>query len=314
MLVATTFSRFISRPLSRATAIVESVSRGDLTIQPHSARDDEIGRLILAQGSMVKSLRAMVADVQASADQVAGAAERIAEGNLEVVDHSQQLAANLQQTAASMHELTTAVQENASHANQANRLAVRMSNLADASSALVGQAVATIETVSTSAKKTAEIVQIVEGIAAQTNILSLNAAVEAARAGAHGQGFAVVAAEVRRLALCSTAAAQEIRAQMQTSGSKMESGAQLVNQAGSAVNDMVAAIRDVAMLMEQIATASEQQRRSIELVHVAVGRMDRVTQQDVALTAQSADAAAALKEQVSALTQIAARFKLPGTI
>ena len=101
---------------------------------------------------------------------------------------------------------------------------------------------------------------------------------------------------------------------MQTSGSKMESGAQLVNQAGSAVNDMVAAIRDVAMLMEQIATASEQQRRSIELVHVAVGRMDRVTQQDVALTAQSADAAAALKEQVSALTQIAARFKLPGTI
>ena len=311
-LSAAGFSRFIARPLNRAAAIVESVARGDLTIQPHSGRDDEIGRLMLAQGNMVQALRAMVADVQASADQVARAAEQIADGNAEVANHSQQFADNLQHTATSVRQLTAAIQHSASDAHQANKLGARVSTLAEERNALVGQAVSTIEAVSTSAKMTEEIVDIVDGIATQTNMLSLNAAVEAARAGEHGRRFAIVAAEVRSLAQRSAAAASEIRALTQSSVGQIEAGSQLVTRAGEAVTDMVAAIREVSAFMAKIATAAEEQRRSIEAVHAAVGRMDQVTQQDAALTAQSAAAAMALKVQVSRLTQIAGRFKVPG--
>jgi methyl-accepting chemotaxis protein len=310
-LVAMAFSRLVTRPLNRAIAMVETVSRGDLTIQPRSARDDEIGRLVLAQGNMVQALRTMVADVQTSADQVAESAEQIADGSDEVADHARQFAANLQHTAATLHQLTAAIQRNASHANQTNQLAARVSNLAEERNALVGQAVSTIEAVSASAKKTGEIVEIVDGFATQTNILSLNAAVEAARAGAHGRGFAVVAAEIRNLAQRSATAAHEIRALMQTSVSQIDAGSRLTHQAGEAVNEMVAAIRDVAAFMEQIAMASEEQRRGIEAVHAAIQQMDQVTQQDATLTAQAAAAAAAQKEQVARLTQIVGRFKLP---
>jgi methyl-accepting chemotaxis protein len=170
--------------------------------------------------------------------------------------------------------------------------------------------VATMDEIHTSSKKIGDIIGVIDGIAFQTNILALNAAVEAARAGEQGRGFAVVAGEVRSLAGRSAEAAREIKALINASVERVESGSRQVQDAGATMGEIVSSVQRVADIIREITAASVEQSQGIGQVNTSVGSLDQMTQQNAALVEQSAAAAESLKEQANMLHDVVARFRL----
>ena len=162
----------------------------------------------------------------------------------------------------------------------------------------------------TAPKKIADIIGVIDGIAFQTNILALNAAVEAARAGEQGRGFAVVATEVRNLAQRSASAAKEIKALIEDSVGKVDTGSKLVDEAGVAMNEIVTSVKRVAAIMSEIASASQEQSAGIEQVNQAVGQMDEITQQNAALVEEAAAASESMQQQAQKLAEMVDAFRL----
>ena len=175
---------------------------------------------------------------------------------------------------------------------------------------VVGQVVSSMQHITDSSRKIADIIGTIDGIAFQTNILALNAAVEAARAGEQGRGFAVVAAEVRSLAQRSAEAAKEIKELINMSVQTVESGSQQVEQAGQTMGEIVSSVKRVTDLIGEITVSSTEQRDGIALVNQAVANLDQMTQQNAALVEESAAAAAALRDQAQRLAEVVAVFNV----
>ena len=302
--------RWVSKPLRQLGAAVTSMAEGDMTRPCRSDADDEIGRLVRALENMRVRLLDVLRQVRQSAESVATGSHQIAHGNADLSQRTEEQAANLQQTAASMEELTSTVTSNAETAGTATRLAGAASAAATQGGVVVGQVIGTMEAITASSRKIADIIGVIDGIAFQTNILALNAAVEAARAGEQGRGFAVVATEVRSLAQRSAAAAREIKTLIDDSVEKVAAGNEQVGQSSDAMTDIVAQVRRVSDLIAEIGAATQQQTHGIGQVGDAMTQLDRVTQQNAALVEESAAAADSLSQQAAKLVEAVSVFKL----
>ncbi|AYR25915.1 methyl-accepting chemotaxis protein [Herbaspirillum rubrisubalbicans] len=301
--------RSINRPLNSAIEVAQRIASGDLTQSIEVGGTNEMGRLLRALQEMSKALTQAVTQVRHSTDSITTASAEIASGNLDLSSRTEEQAASLEQTASSMEELTSTVKQNADNALQANVLMAQARKQAENGGGIVNQVVATMNDIKQSSSHMVDIINVIDGIAFQTNILALNAAVEAARAGEQGRGFAVVASEVRGLAQRSASAAKEIRELIEASLQKISSGGNLVNDAGAVMEETVDSVKRVAQLMEDIAAASQEQSNGIDQVNLAIGQMDQVTQQNAALVEEAAAAASSLRDQAQILTGAVSVFK-----
>ncbi|GAB3546901.1 methyl-accepting chemotaxis protein [Noviherbaspirillum agri] len=309
-IVGTWLVRAITRPLDKAVRVAGSIAAGDLTQHIDVSTNDETGRLMQALKNMNDSLVNIVSKVRSGTDTIATASGQIAAGNQDLSSRTEKQAGSLQETASSMEELTSTVKQNADNARQANQLAASASEVASKGGAVVSQVVDTMGEINASSKKIVDIIDVIDGIAFQTNILALNAAVEAARAGEQGRGFAVVASEVRGLAQRSAAAAKEIKALIDHSVHKVHAGTQLVNEAGTTMQEILGSVQRVTDIMGEITAASQEQTGGIEQINKAISQMDEVTQQNAALVEEAAAASEALQDQATQLQQIVSVFKL----
>jgi methyl-accepting chemotaxis protein len=303
-------TRSVTQPIGNALRLAGAVAAGDLTTRIEVQGRDELAQLLGALSGMNDNLAKMVHEVRQSSDSIATGSTEIAMGNLDLSQRTEEQASSLQQTVASLVDLSAAVKRGAESSREATTLAEQAQHAAVQGSGVVGQVVSTMEEISRSSGRIADITGVIDGIAFQTNILALNAAVEAARAGEHGRGFAVVATEVRNLAQRAAGAAREIKSLIGESNARVESGALLVRDAGKEMEEIVARVQRVSALIGEISGGAAEQTGRIERVSEALVLQDHVTQQNSALVEQSAAAAESLKEQASVLTRLVHVFQV----
>ncbi|RWR03926.1 chemotaxis protein [[Pantoea] beijingensis] len=302
--------RVVIMPLRSAVIRIEQIARGDLTAPLQPWGRNEIGSLGNNLQAMQQALVKTVGTVREGAVAIYQGSSEISAGNTDLSSRTEQQAAALEQTAASMEQLTATVKQNAENAHHASQLAADASGKARSGGDIVKGVVSTMNNISGSSKKIAEITTVINSIAFQTNILALNAAVEAARAGEQGRGFAVVASEVRNLAQRSAQAAKEIDVLIAESVDLIGKGSVQVGNAGNTMTEIVDAVRRVTDIMAEIAAASDEQSHGIQQVSLAVTEMDNVTQQNASLVEEASAAASSLEEQAARLTQAVATFRL----
>lgn len=306
--IALIISRQIVKPLADTLDVARQIARGDLRAHLNTTRRDELGELMQAVDEMNTDLRRIIGDIRTGVTQVSHASAEIAAGNNDLSARTEEQAAALEETAASMEQLTATVKQNVDNIHHTSRLAGSTSETANKGGQLVSHVVKTMNEITASSAKIAEITTVINSIAFQTNILALNAAVEAARAGEQGRGFAVVASEVRSLAQRSAQAAKEIEGLIGESVERINAGSDLVEQAGTTMHDIVTKVANVTEILNEITQASDEQNRGISQVGQAIVEMDSVTQQNAALVEESSAAANALRDQAQNLAASVSRF------
>jgi methyl-accepting chemotaxis protein len=287
--------RGISRSLSAMQKFAESLAKGDLTARLDLNQNDEIGVLAQSMTGMRDQLSGVVQQVRTSSDALGNASLEVSATAQAISQSATEQATGVEETTASIEELNASVKENADNAKVTNSMA--MTTAEEAASG--GQAVKrTVEAM----KEIADKIGLIEDIAYKTNLLSLNAAIEAALAGEHGKGFTVVAAEVRKLAENSRITAQEING-------LAKSSVKIAEDAGSLLEQMVPNIQKTAHLVEEITESSEEQAQGISQISEAVGQLDKAAQQNASSSEELAATAEELSSQAMQLQQVMLFFK-----
>ncbi len=309
VLIRRTLTATLGGEPETARDLVQAVAAGDLT-RDVQLRAGDTDSLLAHLEAMRRALAGTIRDLGAAVQQVGVASRDIATGNGDLSDRTDRQAASLVQTSTSMAEMNTQLRQSADSARQASQLASAASAVAAKGGQVVGDVVVTMDAISASSRRIAEIIGVIDGIAFQTNILALNAAVEAARAGEQGRGFAVVAGEVRSLAQRSAQAAREIKGLIDDSVQKVDQGNRLVTDAGSTMQEIVSQVKHVTDLINEITASTLEESSGIGQVNQAVSQLDQMTQENAALVEKSAVAANSLLEQADRLQAAVAVFKL----
>lgn len=331
--------RIIATPLKQATVVAQQIATGDLAVRvPSSTSNDEVGQLLRALNEMVTAWRQLMSETNSGIATISAAASEILAGTM-------QSSAGATETAAAVSETTVTVEEVKQTALLASQKARAVSDAAQKASQTadtgrraiehgvdgmesiqeqMGSIAATIVRLSERSQAIAEIIATVGGLAEQSNLLAVNAAIEAAKAGEQGKGFAVVAQEVKDLADQSRQATKQVRSILTDiekavgsavmtaeQGSRtVAAGVEQTTEAGNAIRILADSIADAAQAAAQIAATSQQQLAGMDQVAMAMENIKQVSAENAAGSKQSEASAQNLHELGQKLKQLSERFKL----
>ena len=257
---------------------------------------------------ITKPLNRIIFNLNEGSDQVNAAAGQVASASQELASGASEQASSLEETSSALEEMAAMTRTNAENSRQANELSGQARTAAENGDRTMHQLNDAMAGINESSVQISKIIKVIEEIAFQTNLLALNAAVEAARAGEHGKGFAVVADEVRNLAQRAAQAARETTGLIEDSVNKAKEGTEVASAVGKALGAIVGDVTKVTELIDGIAKASEEQAQGVDQVNMAVSQMDQVTQQNAANAEESASAAEELSAQAESVRGIVAEL------
>jgi len=289
---------------------LDRLAAGDLTHRitiPFSPRAESLKANFNAAAERMQDAMQAIA---AATGGVNGGADEIAVASDDLSRRTEQQAASLEETAAALDQITATVRKTAAGAKEASSVVAVARSDAETSGRIVSQAVSAMTEIETSSNQVSQIIGVIDEIAFQTNLLALNAGVEAARAGDAGRGFAVVAQEVRALAQRSAEAAREIKTLISTSTQQVGAGVNLVGQTGEALQRIVDQVASIDVLVNEISASASEQSTGLHEVNTAVNQMDQVVQRNAAMVEEATAAAHSLKGEASQLSALVGRFKV----
>lgn len=316
-------SQIIAKPLNRVVKVVTKVAEGDLRELIDIRTKDEIGRVANATDDMVRNLRRIVGDILGSSQSVSAAAQQISASTEEIAGGSANQASAAQTINELFGELSAAIHSVAQNTETASELSNKTVTIAREGSEVIKSSAESMNAVSSQmsrleddSQKIGEIIEVIEDIADQTNLLALNAAIEAARAGEQGRGFAVVADEVRKLAERSGEATKQIagiikgmQENTRLSVSAVQESVQFSRNTGESFQQIVTMVNDSGQKVMEIAAASEEQAAQASSVLTAVESISAATEEAAASSEETAATAQSLAELAEELQHSVSIFK-----
>jgi len=338
VLAAVLITRQITRPLQETLQAVERIAGGDLTHDLRVTRRDELGVLQQGIARMGTTLRELISGIRDGVTQIASAAEELSAVTEQTSAGANSQKVETDQVATAMHEMAATVQEVARNAEQASHAATGADDEARAGDRVVGEAISQIERLAAEVHRSTEamsllqqesqkigsVMDVIKSVAEQTNLLALNAAIEAARAGEAGRGFAVVADEVRGLAQRTQKSTEEIEeliaslqhgtqqvaTAMQGSRTLTDSSVELARKAGASLESITGTVSNIQSMNQQIAAAAEEQSAVAEEISRSILNVRDVSEQTAAASDETAASSVELARLGGQLQMLVSQFRV----